>query len=503
MYVNKERQKGGVLWKPTPLRNLLLTTMETFDLVDIYRTRHPNSQHFSYESKSLQVRSRIDFFLVAKFLVKFVTKVGITTSIAPDHKTLFLCPALPVTTPRGPGFLKFNNTLLDDENYTAHIRDLVFQIREKYSFVQDKQLFWELMKMEIREKSILFAKQKSKVLSQREKEISKRLDYLDNIICNGNNLINMSDTLNEYEVLKTELHSNYDRKGKAAMFRSKCRWIEKGKKPTKYFFKEKRNYNRKTINEIRTEDDVEIREEKEILKAIQAFYENLYSSKTISSQEEFDLFTENLNFPKLSDEDRDEIEGPLTLEECKTVLESFQENKSPGEGGFTVEFYKYFFELIGGHFLDSLNAAFEVGELSISQRRGVITLIPKDDSDLVELQNWRPITLLNTDYKIASKALARRIETKLIHPDQTGFMKGRYIGENLRLISDVMEYTKTEELTGVLVSVDFKKAFDTLEWPFIRRVLNLFKFGESVKRWASIFYTDVENAVLNNEIKRC
>ncbi len=149
----------------------------------------------------------------------------------------------------------------------------------------------------------------------------------------------------------------------------------------------------------------------------------------------------------------------------------------------------------------SLNTAFEVGQLSISQRRGVITLIPKDYSDLVDLQNWRPITLLNTDYKIASKALAtwiERILPKLIHPDQTGFMKGRYIGENLRLISDVMEYTKMEELTGVLVSVDFKKAFDTLEWLFIKSVLNLFNFGESVKRWTSVFYTNVENAVLNN-----
>ena len=171
--------------------------METFDLIDMYRTRYPNSQHFSYESKSLQVRSRIDFFLVAKFLVKFVCNVGITISIAPDHKTPLLCLVLPETTPRGPGFWKFNNTLLDYENYTAQIRNLVLHIREKYSFMQDKQLFWELMKMEIREKSILFAKQKTRALYQREKEISERLDYLDTIICNGNNLLNISDTLNE------------------------------------------------------------------------------------------------------------------------------------------------------------------------------------------------------------------------------------------------------------------------------------------------------------------
>ena len=82
--------------------------------------------------------------------------------------------------------------------------------------------------MEIREKSILFARQKSRALYQREREFSERLDYLDTIICNSNSLLNISDALNEYEALKTELHSIYDRKGKAAMFRSKCRWIEKG-----------------------------------------------------------------------------------------------------------------------------------------------------------------------------------------------------------------------------------------------------------------------------------
>ena len=97
-------------------------------------------------------------------------------------------------------------------------------------------------------------------------------------------------------------------------------------------------------------------------------------------------------------------------------------------------------------------------------------MIPKEDSNLLDLQNWRPITLLNIDYKIASKTLAKRIESvlpKLVHTDQTGFMKGRYIGENLRLINDVMEYTMSENKGGILISLDFKKAFDTLEWEFI------------------------------------
>ena len=134
------------------------------------------------------------------------------------------------------------------------------------------------------------------------------------------------------------------------------------------------------------------------------------------------------------------MEGPLSYEECKNVLESFQNDKSPGEDGFTVEFYKLFYDLLGEILVTSLNEAYEENELTISQRRGIITLLPKKDGSLLDLQNWRPITLLNVDLKIAAKAIAKRLETvlpKLIHPDQTGFVKGRYVGENIRLISDV------------------------------------------------------------------
>ena len=147
--------------------------------------------------------------------------------------------------------------------------------------------------------------------------------------------------------------------------------------------------------------------------------------------------------------------------------------------------------------VESFNCAHEKGQLSVSQKRGIITLIAKPDSDLLDLQNWRPITLLNTDYKIAAKAVARRIQQiipKIINSDQTGFIKGRKIGENIRLISHIMDYTKTENLSGILLSLDFKKAFDTHEWPCINKVLDTLNFGESVERWISVFYANIEKA---------
>ena len=188
-------------------------------------------------------------------------------------------------------------------------------------------------------------------------------------------------------------------------------------------------------------------------------------------------------------------------QKCQKVLETFQNDKSPGEDGFTVEFYKFFFDMLGNDLIASFNEAHAINELTVSQRRGVITLIPKEEGSLLELKNWRPITLLNVDLKIATKAIAKRLEsvlTKLIHPDQTGFVKGRYIGENIRLISDVMEYTKVQNIPGILLSLDFHKAFDSIEWPFIMKMLDYFNFGTGVKKWVSTFYTNLESAVLNN-----
>ena len=94
----------------------------------------------------------------------------------------------------------------------------------------------------------------------------------------------------------------------------------------------------------------------------------------------------------------------------------------------------------------------------------MINLIPKEDSALNHLKNWSPITLLNVDYKIASKAIAKRMESllpRLVHSDQTGFVKDRYIGENIRFISDIMEQTRKDNIPGIFVSLDFSKAFDT------------------------------------------
>ena len=197
--------------------------------------------------------------------------------------------------------------------------------------------------MEIRSMTISCCKGKAKSIRNREQDIIRELDQFDAIICNNFCSPNIEAVLRECDKLKNEFKSIYEENGKQAMFRAKCRWVENGQRPTKYFFNlEKSNYNKKTISELRLQDDSTTKNKKVILDQIETCYKNLYTTDYTFSSEEFNSFTQNLEIPKLSDEDRDNLEGLLTYDECKKVLETFQNDKVPGEDGFTVEFYKVF-----------------------------------------------------------------------------------------------------------------------------------------------------------------
>ena len=126
------------------------------------------------------------------------------------------------------------------------------------------------------------------------------------------------------------------------------------------------------------------------------------------------------------------------------------------------------------HLLDALSFAFDQEQLSNSKRQTMITLIEKKGKDKRYLKNWRPISLINAEAKIASKVLAFRIRkliTNLIHSDQTAYVKGRYIGESVLLISEILEYTDNNGIEAILFAEDFQKAFDSIDHTFLFSVL--------------------------------
>ena len=105
------------------------------------------------------------------------------------------------------------------------------------------------------------------------------------------------------------------------------------------------------------------------------------------------------------------------------------------------------------------------------------------------------------DYKILTEVLAMRLEKvlpKIKNPDQTGYVKGRYIGENIGLIQDLMFYLEKENSPGIAVFVDFRKAFDSIEWNYLEKALALFNFGPIFLQWFKTIYSNISSCVLNN-----
>ena len=91
-----------------------------------------------------------------------------------------------------------------------------------------------------------------------------------------------------------------------------------------------------------------------------------------------------------------------------------------------------------------------------------------------------------------------KVLPKIINNDQTGYIKGRYIGENIRTITDIIEYCKFKKMSSILLLIDFEKAFDTVSWKFLDEVLHKFNFGHIFRKWIKMLYTDVKGYVLNN-----
>ena len=440
-----------------------------------------------------------------------VNSVEILPSYRSDHSTVVLYFHINEFC-KGKGLWKFNNSLLKDTEYVKTIKECINRVKEQYmipiydiqfllnndlndvQFTISDQLLLETLLIEIRGKTISYSAYKKKQSILKEQTLIEEIRKLEEAA-----IVN----INQLDEKKTELENIRKEKMQGIMVRARVRWAEEGEKPTKYFCNlESRNHINKTIFKITKDNGDTINKQEEILKEVKNFHSNLYKTHDIIEDKDIqEIFNDLQMSPKLSLEERNKLEGEISDEEILSILKKMKNNKSPGSDGFSVEFFKFFYKDIIVFIRRAINEGYKLGKLSVTQKQGIITCIPKGDISREFFKNWRPITLLNVIYKIASGCIAERLKTvlsKLISSDQTGFISGRYIGKNTRLIYDIMNYTDEFNIPGLLLIIDFEKAFDTISWEFIKKTLHFFNFGDSIKRWISVFYNDIWSAVVQS-----
>ena len=235
-----------------------------------------------------------------------------------------------------------------------------------------------------------------------------------------------------------------------------------------------------------------------IARAWVSFYVRLFTADALDVSEQ-DFFLNHIT-RCLSSSERALCEGPLTFDKCQAAVDAMAHGKSPGLDGFPAEFYQRFWPLLGRDYVDVMNSCYSHGCLSPSQRTGLITLLYKR-GDRLDMKNWRPITLLCVDYKIASKALANRlllVLPSLISPDQSCGIKGRNPAVNTRLLHDIVLDINQRGSGGAVLSLDQEKAFDRVDWSYLLRILAHMNCGESFCTWISLLYTNISSSILIN-----
>ena len=398
---------------------------------------------------------------------------------------------------KGPGYFKLNNSILLDNEYKSKIKQCI----EETILINDNanpNTKWELIKGAIRNESIKFCSYKKKKNKQRENDILQSIKTLED-------KINKDDYNNEgitKELFQKQEERNEIRETTITghILRSKAAKVEHDEKNTKYFANlEQKHAEKKTLSKLKIDNTIITGVQNTLTEEVK-FYKSLYKKDSNLDEDIKNEFLKKQN-KKIDDNSKETCEGLLSIYECELAVKEMCNNKSPGSDGLTVEFYKLFWNDIKLYLINSLNYSFQTGNLTTLQRQGIISLIPKPNKDLEELSNWRPITLLNIDYKIATKAISNRIKKVLpiiIDKEQTGFMKGRYIGENVRLILSIINFLETKQQPGLLFFADFQKAFDSLSHNFIIDCLNSFNFGPDLIKWIKVFYNDIFSNIINN-----
>ncbi len=483
----------------------LKTLMQKLSLQDLFRKKYPQKIMYTYYNKTKTIQSCIDYVLGTAYFLNRIDKIfSLHPPKIPDHK-MVVCKLLP-DVKIGTGYWKLNVSLLQHDDFKQQISNVIRHTKQQVNEKSNENELWDLCKIKIKEISIKYSydarcKSKAEICN-----IEKQIVNIDKEI-NEEADIKKREKLNiEMKRLKQKLNAYYDTKADGAYVRSRAQWIQEGEKNSRYFLAlEQKRQTNNLITKIKCDNGKTVYTTQEILKEAHSFYSSLYSEKDVDI-ENVHKYLDDINIPyKLTDLDNDILNKDVSEKECYDALLSMGKNKSPGPDGIPAEFYICFWDELKSILVTGYEKSYIDSELSEMQKSSVMPLLFKK-MDRFLLKNYRPLTLSNTDYKIIAQVFSKRLQkiiSKIISIEQSAYIKGRFIGNNTRFLLDVMNYCDTHGKPGILLFIDFKKAFDSLNWQFIELVLKKFGFQAKFIHWFKTLYKNPISFIkINNTLSQ-
>ena len=338
-----------------------------FNLRDVFRNFNPSKKMFTRIQTQPYTATRLDFFLVSDNLYRNFKSADISQSIMSGHKFAIFFLDIELTK-RGSGYWKINNSILNDNDYIKMIKQVIndFLITNTREYTSP-HILWETLKCVIRGETIKFCALRKKNQNRKQHLLESKLNTMESLLnnCPTKEKDNLISQINN---TRNELIQFIQNDVKGAAVRSRVRWIEFGEKNSRYFLgSEKWHNGKKFIKSLKNTQENLMNDQKLILEELVNFYEKLYFETKTNNCE----LANHLFVPKINEKENMECEKPITESECFKVLSELSNKKSPGQDGFSIEFYKMFWQDLKEIFLKCLNYSLVANQLCDSQYEGV------------------------------------------------------------------------------------------------------------------------------------
>lgn len=463
-------------------------TLNTFSkqlgLIDPWRHSFPATKSFSFFSNVHHTYTRIDFFLTDSRLLSKINSTGYHSIVISDHAPITVDLNLDNQL-KPPKRWHFTSTLLSDDHYKQFLQSqikLYFELNDLPC--TSKDVLWEASKAYIRGQVISFSSNRKKEERAHITDLLKKIKEIDESYASNPQPSKYSERLK----LQTEFDLLSTKASKIQLLKSK-RFFESGDKAGRLLAQQTRSEaTSRLIPAIKSDMGDLCTDATEINTIFSKFYANLYASDCPPPMSNI---LSHIIFPQVDPEAARKLGNPVTTAEIREAIKSLQCNKSPGPDGYTAEYYKTFVDLLAPVLRDVYNEAFLKSRLPETFSKATISLILKKEKDPLLCNSYRPISLLNVDFKILSKVLALRLQQVLpniISQDQTGFMLGRHSYHNTRRLLNII-YSASSATPEIVVALDAEKAFDRVEREYLYDIMGKFGFSRDFISWVRLLYS--------------
>ena len=469
---------------------------EAHELSDVWRMFYKSHRQYTWSHSKDNVLSlaRLDRLYSFKHHMNLFKSCHINPVGFSDHCLVFCCVFIKNVRLQS-AYWHFNTALLHDKAFRAAFECFWFTHRKCKSDFACVQQWWDFGKSQIKQLCQQFTRNVTRDITRSMRDLETQVVELQSLAGSTGD----RGLLDSLKSKKSALANLLGIAAQGALVRSRFLDITQMDAPSHFFFGlERKNGQRKIVHSLRSSSGSAISDSSEIRKFAVRFYKDLYKSELTDNPDVCSSFFTGL--PQVDAGANAKLEAPVSISELYTALTSLQSGRAPGIDGLPVDFYKSFWSVLGEDLLEVVTSSLERGRLPLSCRRAVITLLPKK-GDLQELKNWRPVSLLCTDYKILSKVLASRLRevmASVIHTDQTYCVPGRLISDNVTLIRDVLEVSSSLAVDTGLISIDQEKAFDRVEHQYLWQTLAAFGFNPGFIAKIQVLYSDIASVLKIN-----